>query len=467
MGFKVGMPTLELKMGATAASKNAKRFGNGRSICVEAGVERYSKTQNFDPSRSHLNAHLGRYENGDEAWDYIKGQVDSIEAERKAQGKRGIRKDATVAHALIVKPDGDWVNAQKPEDVERFFDDAAEVLDELGIVPKDSVVMRERHLDEGISDDEPCAHEHYVFMARTADGDLAGSRHLRLKEFKKLNRDFPRMMRARGWDCEELVGYDSEAARNMSENERAEYKKQHIEKKQEYGLSANEYIARKKAERIAAAAESRQKLAEQKAAAAVEELAEMEPKLTAGRVEIASLDADKKKAEDEKRKAQAEADAAKKERKAAFDEKLKMGRELTQVKTHVERRKAELDELDETIESRTEAVAARERAAARKEAEAAQKLKTAQDLAQRAQMTLDTAEKEAEGAFSFMRNFLEIKLRKKSPGFLDKMLTWVNDAQRAYAQWTADASGSAETVRRNVDLAQLRMNQKSNDGIDF
>lgn len=282
MGFKVGMPTLELKMGATAASKNAKRFGNGRSICVEAGVERYSKTQNFDPSRSHLNAHLGPYESGDDAWDYVREQVADIEAKRKAQGKRAIRKDATIAHALIVKPDGEWVNAQTPEDIERFFDDAAEVLGELGIIPKDSIVMRERHLDEGISGEEPCAHEHYVFMARTADGDLAGSRHLRLKEFKKLNRDFPKMMQARGWDCEELVGYDPEAAKNMSAEEQAEYKAEHITKKQEHGLSANEYATKKKnerAEKRLLATMAEQKTAEAARDKAAKELTDMEPRI--------------------------------------------------------------------------------------------------------------------------------------------------------------------------------------------
>ncbi len=432
MGFKVGMPTLELKTNAKAAAR-CKKGGVGRSICVEAGEERYSKTQNYDPSRSGANVHLGPYASGDDAWAYIKGQLDEIEATRKAAGKRAIRKDATVAHALIVKPDGEWANAQTPEELDRFFADAADVLDALGVVPKESVVMRERHLDEGFSADEPCAHEHYVFMARTPDGDLAGSRHLGLGAFHKLNRDFPRMMRERGWDCEELVGYDVEATKNMSDEELAAYKKQHREAKLEHGLSANEYIAHRKVER----AEKRAEAAEKKAI--LRERAN------------AAIKADSDAAWDRMTAAKAEQAKAEQARDEAAAELAEMEPRIKAVG----KREADVKAREESAKRREERAADDERRAAATRREADDVLACAR---RDAEAMRDEAEEEARAAAQEAAERTRAQAAAEAAGLIDEARALrekerADDVLTRFARWCR-SQGDRGFARRVAELVE-------------
>lgn len=243
MGIKVGMPMLKLKRGAASG----KHAGSLRAIAMEAGEERASKTKNLDPTRSDLNLHLGPYSKGWDATQAIEEEVADYETEYKKTSYlgRGLRSDAAVAIALIVKPDGEWINSQTPEKQERFFSDSYDVLCELGVVKDKDVRMRERHHDEG------APHEHIISMAYDKDGKLAGSRVVNLKTFAKLNRDYPKKMQEKGWPVDELKAYDPEAVKDMTDDEKRAYKEEHIQNKQtkRHGLSANEYAAMKEAEK--------------------------------------------------------------------------------------------------------------------------------------------------------------------------------------------------------------------------
>lgn len=242
MGIKVGMPMLKLKRGAASG----KHAGNLRAIAMEAGEERASKTRTLDPSRSELNLHLGPYSKGWEAAQAIEDEVADYEVEYKKTSHlgRGLRNDAAVAVAFIIKPDGEWINSQTKDEQERFFSDSYEVLKELGIVNDEHVRMRERHMDEG------APHEHIIMMAYDKDGKLAGSRVVNLKTFGKLNRDYPKKMQERGWPVDELKAYDHEKVKEMTDEEATAYKAEHIANKEKrHGLSANEYAAMKDAEK--------------------------------------------------------------------------------------------------------------------------------------------------------------------------------------------------------------------------
>ncbi len=296
MGIKVGMPMLKLKRGAASG----KHAGNLMKIAMEAGEERASKTRTLDSSRSDLNLHLGPYSKGWDAVQAIEDEVADYEVEYKKTSHlgRGLRSDAAVAVAFIIKPDGEWINAQPREEQERFFSDTYEVLEELGVVNEEYVRMRERHLDEA------APHEHIITMAYDKDGKLAGSRVVNLKTFGKLNRDYPKKMQERGWPVDELKAYDPEAVKEMTEDEAASYKAEHIAKKaNRHGLSANEYAAMRDAEK---ANELRHELAnenerlnaevnekigdledvQQKVADAEGELADLEPKCRQAKQEI-------------------------------------------------------------------------------------------------------------------------------------------------------------------------------------
>lgn len=301
MGIKVGMPMLKLKRGAASG----KHAGNLRAIAMEAGEERASKTKNLDPSKSDLNLHLGLYSKGWNATQAMEEEVADYETEYKKTSYlgRGLRSDAAVAIALIVKPDGEWINSQTPEEQERFFSDSYEVLCELGVVCDKDVRMRERHLDEG------APHEHIISMAYDKDGKLAGSRVVNLKTFAKLNRDYPKRMKEKGWPVDELKAYDPEAVKDMTDDEKRAYKQEHIQNKQtrRHGLSANEYAAMKDAEKANelrhALEDENQRLSDEvnektgelegvrsQVAEAENELAELEPKRTRARQDIEEAD---------------------------------------------------------------------------------------------------------------------------------------------------------------------------------
>lgn len=306
MGIKVGMPMLKLKRGAASG----KHAGSLRAIAMEAGEERASKTKNLDPSKSDLNLHLGPYSKGWDATQAIEEEVADYETEYKKTSYlgRGLRSDAAVAIALIIKPDGEWINSQTPQEQERFFSDSYDVLCELGVVRDEDVRMRERHLDEG------APHEHIISMAYDKDGKLAGSRVVNLRTFAKLNRDYPKKMQEKGWPVDELKAYDPEAVKDMTDDEKRAYKEEHIQNKQtkRHGLSANEYAAMKEAEKANelkhALEDENQRLTDEvnekigdledvqeRVADAEDELAELEPKHAQAKKDIE--DADKKKHE--------------------------------------------------------------------------------------------------------------------------------------------------------------------------
>jgi len=277
MGFNVGMPMLGLKRGAAKGN----HAGNIRSIVEEMGEERFSTSSTLDRSRSDQNIYFGNYKSGRECVEAMLAEIDEYETEYKKTSyrNRGLRADATVAVAFIVKPEADWINNQTPEDVEKFFEDAHEVLTDLGITSPESERMRVRHLDEG------SVHEHYCTLAYDSEGKLRGSKIVNLKTFRKLNREFPKMMQKRGWDMNELTAYDPEEVNGMTPDEAAAYKQEHIEKKKQkrHGLTANEYIAEKEAEKLAALQS---------------EIADLEPKHKKAKQELD--DAESKKATVEK-----------------------------------------------------------------------------------------------------------------------------------------------------------------------
>ncbi|MBF9669752.1 plasmid recombination protein [Bifidobacterium dentium] len=478
MRFKVGIPILELKMSKKAAAK-CKKGGDARSVCCEAGEERFSKTKNYDPSRSRNNAHLGAYASGIEAHEHILEEVaaaEEIHRTKDAHG-RGFRSDFTVAYALIVKPHGDWANAQTPERLDEFFDAAVGVLDELGVVPRDEIVMRERHRDEGYSGEEPCEHEHIVFMAHQKDGDLAGSRHITRSTFQKLNREFPKRMQALGFECEELVDEERlaerEAYKKMTPDEQAAWREKRKAEGKRHGLDANAYIDKRRREKAVAAAEKAVEIAKDATALADEaetarekaaaELDDMEPRLTRGRAEIASMGADKAKAEAEKRQAEADAEAAKKELRRMLAEKLEMGKSLTQTKLVIDRRKKELETLDERAERAKQTVAD----AARKKADADMRLRNAEDLAGRAQMVLDEAE--SEKADDRLARF-EAELQRAGEGnrLSGMMLGLIDTFKKKDAQQKAPDGirASVDAVRRSVEV-EKGFNKKRDNTLDY
>lgn len=315
MGFKVGMPVLKLK-NAKSGGKNrgkSKNSGNLKSILGEAGTERWSATKTLDRSLSSTNEHLGPYSSGEEAYEAIMAEVEEYSEAYKAEHGRGVRKDAVLAFAMIVKPPAEVVNAMTPEERARFFKDSYDTLVELNVLSDDNVRMRERHRDEGGE------HEHIISMAYDKDGKLNGKKVVSLGMFKKLNKEFPKRMQEKGWDVEECDVYDEEAVKSMTPDEADAYKAEHRAKKAKQGLSANEYIALKHAEEAEQRAVDAYDMVRQETdlercsvhvdaqdvydESIIEAYAEMEPKRKAADKRIAEADAREEAAQESEARA--------------------------------------------------------------------------------------------------------------------------------------------------------------------
>ena len=336
MGFNVGMPMLGLKRGKA----KGKHTGNIRSIVEEMGEERFSTSSTLDRSRSKDNLYFGDYRSGRECVEAKLQEVDDYEIEYKKTSYRGrgLREDATVAVAFIVKPDSQWINMQPDEDIDRFFEDVHECLTELKVISPETERMRVRHLDEG------APHEHYAIMAYNDEGILKGSDIVNLKTLKKLNQSLPRLMKKRGWDMNELMAYDVDAVKDMTEEEKAEYKAKHIvNKRKRHGLSTNEYIADQEAERL-------ENIHDQ--------IARLEPKRNKVKQELAD--------------AEAKQEVVKKETFDAGYKAHNLARDIAQVLGQTTTRR-ELDEVLEDAEERFKTIIKREVTLSDKEAQIANK----------------------------------------------------------------------------------------------
>lgn len=494
MGFKVGMPILELKMSKKAASK-CKKGGDARSVCCEAGEERFSKTKNFDPSRSRNNGHLGAYASGIEAHEHILEEVakaEEIHRTKDAHG-RGFRSDFTIAYALIVKPHGDWANAQEPGRLDEFFDAAVGVLDELGVVPKNEIVMRERHRDEGYSGEEPCEHEHIVFMAHQKDGDLVGSRHITRSTFSKLNREFPKRMRELGFECDELVDEERlaerEAYKKMTPAEQEAWREKRRAEGKRHGLDANAYIDRRRREKAVADAEKAIEIAKDAtaladAAEARKEKAERDARFREKAREEMRVDMDA--TWEKKTQAEADAKAAKAERKEAEDARDAAAEELAEMEPRIKavsKRETDVSARESSVTTRESAVAEREQGIAAKKAEADAAKRAAEAAAKRiedeAEHRAEKTEKAAAERAAKMLDEAErlSEVEDKTESFLRYARGQMDRGdyyalRKLYEQWQAESQAGADersrrTARLRSQVGEIQRRGRRDGGLGY
>ena len=279
-----------------------------------------------------------------------------------------------------------------------------------------------------------------------------------------------------GWDIDELGrNYDAEKAKQMTPEELVEYKAECIEKKRaKHGLSANEYIAKKRAaqetERAAKAIEIANEAEEH--AERAESNARLREKARAEmRAEVDALWEQKQQAKADADTAKADADTAKAEQKAAEAARDKAARVLTDMEPRIKavgKRETDVKAREASVKKREESVAASERdiavkqtqadavlAAARRDAEAVGRRieeeaerradETEQKAAERAAAMLDEAEQlsTAEDATESFLRFARGQLPRGDYYALCEL----------YDQWQAERqAGDNERARRTARL---------------
>ena len=245
MGVQIGIPIMKLNNHHT----KTKRKGYMRAVFCEGLEERWGTDPDIDRSRTPLNEYTGEYRSGQALTAAITAEAEAYSKEQRQQGKRGLRSDAIIGWAAIVKPPAEWINSLSPKQRKSFFDDSRKIMyDLMGHDEKGRSNVRAAVLHH----DEAGDHEHFYGAAKTEDGRFCGKDLINLKLFRKFNREYPRRMREKGWDVDDCTVYDPEKVAGMTESQAKEYKQECIQKKksQKTGQDSKTYKLRREIEKI-------------------------------------------------------------------------------------------------------------------------------------------------------------------------------------------------------------------------
>lgn len=251
MGFNCGMPVLTLD---NLAHKSGDKHGNAKKVVYEAFEERQGKDSDIDRARTADNIYFSfehgekAFRKGEELYNYWQSQADAHTF--TANGKeRKMRSDAKIGFTGIVKPDADYINNMTHDEQMRFCKDAMSIV--LDIYKKQDLTIDAAVIHV----DEMATHIHYFGH----DESYKMSKKVNLGLYDKLNREFPRRMRKKGWQLNDLTGY-KEATANMTDDELTEYKaKKRSERRERHNKSSQEYKAGKEAKKLLESATAQSK----------------------------------------------------------------------------------------------------------------------------------------------------------------------------------------------------------------
>ena len=233
MGIRVGIPVLKLSRNA----KPTKRKGDARKVALEAFNERYSKDQDLDRVQSKNNIYTG-FKSGKDLYAYW---------EKEASGHldtkgRHLRSDAVIGYTFIIKPDMESMENMTQAERVKFLQESMNILSDLFQSRGLEIDASALHLDE--------VNEHMHVFGH--DTEYKAGKKIDIRLFGMLNREYPKRMRELGYDVEDLTVYDSEKADNMTEEEKADYKEDVLQRKKakkNAGRSSNQYKEEKLAEK--------------------------------------------------------------------------------------------------------------------------------------------------------------------------------------------------------------------------
>ena len=227
-----------------------KHRSNVKAIAAEAGKERVSNSDTLDRDRTHLNRYTG-FSSGFECADYITKEADDYKQEVIGKGGakhyRKLRADAVIGYAIIYNPPEEICCNWTDEEYKKFYEDSKQVMEQIqpNLFRRDTVVMSAEHFDEGtITNPEKVSrHLHEFGIPRDANGNYCGNK-IDAKLLADINKNYPRMMRQRGWDIDDLDCTDWDKYKTDET-----YRKERKSKKKS-GKDVNNYIADKMRKQI-------------------------------------------------------------------------------------------------------------------------------------------------------------------------------------------------------------------------
>lgn len=230
------MPCLKLN----DVDRVSKHCGSIKRVAEEALQERKGRDSDIDLSKTAKNITLG-FQSAAALIAYSEHHIAKLNEKLRADGQRGIRKDAVKMCVLIIKPPADWIKSMIYDQQIQFFMDALEKFED--IVGKDNIKSVAIHFDE------QAPHMHIFWEPMTPDGRLCAKEMHGLRYFRMLNREMPKHLRSKGWEIDDCRVYDAAEEQELKAKLGKEGYRQHLaDKRAKNGRSSFQYKAEMEAE---------------------------------------------------------------------------------------------------------------------------------------------------------------------------------------------------------------------------
>ena len=236
--------------GLIRGESKGKHRSNGKAILGEMGKERISSSDTLNPERTPLNVYEQENSSGFSMWDSMEERANTYRQEVKGKTKngeeitryRGLRKDAVIGVAIIINPPYEECRNWSEEEYRKFYDDTRECLAEFRpeIFRRTNQVFGVEHRDEGYDNND--RHLHAVYDAIDENGRYCGNR-LDAKFLSDFNKSYPKMMRSKGWEMDDLDTTDWDKYKSDPT-----YKAERDAKRRSQGKSVNQHIRNKTVE---------------------------------------------------------------------------------------------------------------------------------------------------------------------------------------------------------------------------
>lgn len=243
--MKVGIPVMKCSLNPSNTIN--KKTGKKSQTCPvdlawqEMNDERIGRDEDIDHDMTHLNVWMDG-KSSDDVVQMVQNKINEINRVKHENGKRSLRKDAVSVIEVIEKPNIEYMSELAYEEKVKFLNDSHEVFKQLINEWNNNWIILEsvQHHDEfgGLS-----AHNHNLIMLTTEDEKglptMNAFKEVNLKFYSFMNKNYPKMMRERGYEVEDVRTYDM-----LTDEERMERKLN----PQQHGVDSYTYKKRKKEE---------------------------------------------------------------------------------------------------------------------------------------------------------------------------------------------------------------------------
>lgn len=243
--MKVGIPVMKCSLNPSNTIN--KKTGKKSQTCPvdlawqEMNDERIGRDMDINHDMTSLNVWM-EGNSSDDVVQIVQSKIDEINQIKRENGKRALRKDAVSVVEIIEKPNIEYMSELNYEEKVNFLNNSHDTFKQLihEWNPKWTILESVQHHDEfgGLS-----AHNHNLIMLTTEDDKglptMNAFKEVNLNFYSYINKNYPKMMRERGYEVEDVRTYDM-----LTEEEKMERKLN----PQQHGVDSYTYKKRKKDE---------------------------------------------------------------------------------------------------------------------------------------------------------------------------------------------------------------------------